>query len=298
LIVIYTYIFKLMEISFELWYLFPVSILIATVAMSSGIGGAVFFSPLFMLALKLDPMVAVGTALITELFGFSSGLIAYVKAKLIDFKLGLNLLLFSVPFAILGTVFGSEVPPDILKTIFAVGIVFIGTQLFTSWRKDEREKREAERKEEYNIQYETLLVDKQGKEYKYTICQKNMGRFFAGIGGAFVGMISVGLAELQEYHLVAKCKVPAPVAIATSVFVVVITVLVASMGHFYEFIAHADQSILNQVVNIIIFTIPGVIIGGQIGPSLQKKLPEDIMRIGVSILFVLVGGLMLITLMK
>jgi uncharacterized membrane protein YfcA len=111
-------------------------------------------------------------------------------------------------------------------------------------------------------------------------------------------MISVGLAELQEYHLVAKCKVPAPVAIATSIFVVVVTVLVASIGHFYEFIAHADNSVLNLVLNIIIFTIPGVIIGGQIGPSLQKRLPDDIMKIGVSVLFVLVGGLMLFTLMR
>lgn len=74
-----------MEISLELWYLFPLSILIATIAISSGIGGAVFFSPIFMLALKLDPTVAIGTALITELFGFSSGLIAYVKANLTAF---------------------------------------------------------------------------------------------------------------------------------------------------------------------------------------------------------------------
>ncbi len=287
-----------MELSFELWYLFPISVLIATLAMSSGIGGAVFFSPLFMLGLKLDPMVAVGTALITELFGFSSGLVAYVKARLIDYKLGLNLLLFSVPLAILGTLFGSEVPPDILKTIFAVGIVFIGTQLFTSWRKEEREKQESERREEYKTIYERLLVDKSGKEYKYTVCQKSMGRFFAGIGGAFVGLISVGLAELQEYHLVAKCKIPAPVAVATSIFVVVVTVLVASIGHFYEFIAHAENEGLNQVFNVILYTIPGVIIGGQIGPSLQKKLPEDVMKIGVSVLFIVVGGLMLFTLMK
>ena len=260
-----------MEISFELWYLLPISILVATIAMSSGIGGAVFFSPLFMLVLKLDPVVAIGTALITELFGFSSGLIAYIKAELIDYKLGINLLLFSVPFAILGAIFGKEISPDILEAIFSVGIIFIGSQLYTSWRKEEREKRETERKEEYKVHYEKLLVDKQGKEYKYTVCHKDMGRFFAAIGGAFVGMISVGLAELQEYHLVAKCKVTAPVAIATSIFVVVITVLVASVGHFYEFIVHAESTILNQVLNIIIFTIPGVIIGGQIGPALQKN---------------------------
>ena len=83
--------------------------------------------------------------------------------------------------------------------------------------KEEREKRESERKEEYKINYEKLLVDKQGNEYRYTVCHKDMGRFFAGIGGAFIGMISVGIAELQEYHLVAKCKVPVPVALADNI---------------------------------------------------------------------------------
>ena len=151
-----------MELTFEFWYLLPVSILIATIAMSSGIGGAVFFSPLFMLALKLDPTIAIGAALATELFGFTSGLVAYIKRKLIDYKLGLNLLFFSVPLAIIGTIFSSEVPPDILKAIFAVGIIFIGSQLYTSWRKEEKEKREVNSKEEFKVHYEKLLTDSSG----------------------------------------------------------------------------------------------------------------------------------------
>ncbi len=118
---------------------------------------------------------------------------------------------------------------------------------------------------------------------------------FAAIGGVFLGMISVGLAELQEYQLVARCKVPTPVAIATSVFVVVITVLVASVGHFYEF-AQEGGGVMNQVLNIVIFTIPGVIIGGQIGPKLQKTLPEDKMKVGIAMLFISVGAFMLYTL--
>ena len=48
----------------ENWWLFPVSIGIATIAMSSGIGGAVFFSPLFLLVLGLSPTIAIGSALI------------------------------------------------------------------------------------------------------------------------------------------------------------------------------------------------------------------------------------------
>ena len=117
---------------------------------------------------------------------------------------------------------------------------------------------------------------------------------FAAIGGAFLGMISVGLAELQEYQLVARCKVPTPVAIATSVFVVVITVLVASAGHFYEFFKEGPE-IMNQVLNIVAFTIPGVIIGGQIGPKLQKVVPEDKMKVSISFLFIIVGSFMLYT---
>ncbi len=60
--------------SIQYWYMFPVSIVIATIAMASGIGGATFFSPLFMLALGLPPDVAIGTGLITEVFGFASGI--------------------------------------------------------------------------------------------------------------------------------------------------------------------------------------------------------------------------------
>jgi hypothetical protein len=284
-----------MEITTEFWYLLPISIAIATTAMSSGIGGAVFFSPLFMIGLGLEPKIAIGVALTTELFGFSSGLQAYWKAKLIDFKLGFNLLLFSVPAAILGTMYGDLVSPLVLKTIFAVGIIFIGYQLYTSWRQEEKEKLETANQKQFEINHESTLTDADGNEYNYTVCNKNMGRMFAAIGGAFFGMISVGLAELQEYHLVAKCKVPTRVSVATSIFVVVVTALVASIGHFYDFVQEGGE-VFNQVINLIIFTIPGVLIGGQIGPRLQKVIPADKMKVAISFLFIGVGMFMLYTL--
>lgn len=51
-------------------YMFPISILIATTAMASGIGGATFFAPLLILALGFPPEVAIGTGLITEVQRF------------------------------------------------------------------------------------------------------------------------------------------------------------------------------------------------------------------------------------
>ena len=286
-----------MELTFDNWYLFPVSILVATTAMASGIGGAVFFSPIFLLVLKLEPTVAIGAALLTELFGFSSGFVAYARAKLIDFKVGLSLIVFSIPGAIVGVVFADSFPPIVLKTAFAVGIIFIGIQLYTSWRQEEKERLnqdiEAQGQEQHQ---ESSLTDSSGHTYHYTVCNKGMGRAFAAGGGAFLGMISVGLAELQEYHLVARCRVPSPVAIGTSIFVVICTVLVASAGHVYGFVADADATALRDVMNVVIFTIPGVLIGGQMGPWLQARLNPDIVKVTVAVLFILVGLFMLTTL--
>jgi uncharacterized membrane protein YfcA len=77
-------------------------------------------------------------------------------------------------------------------------------------------------------------------------------------------MISVGLAELQDYHLMARCRVPSPVAVATSIFVV-------------------------------LFTVPGVISGGQLGPFLQTRVNAEMVKRGVSLIFMLIGLFMLIT---
>ena len=281
--------------SIEYWYLFPISILIATIAMASGIGGAVFFSPLFMLVLKLDPAVAIGIALMTELFGFSSGVYAYWRRRLIDFKLGRRLLVFSIPAAVVGSFSTELFPAAILKTIFAVGIIFIGWQLYSSYRQGEKEGLDKQIAEGSREKSETVLIDAAGNEYRYTIANKNEGRVFAAIGGWFLGMISVGLAELQEYELLVRCRVPSPVAVGTSIFVVVVTVFIASIGHLYNFATSADSSVLTQVLASVTFNIPGVVVGGQIGPVVQARVDPDVTKVGIAFLFVAVGILMLTT---
>ena len=284
-----------MSLTIEYWYLFPISILIATIAMASGIGGAVFFSPLFMLVLKLDPAVAIGIALMTELFGFSSGVYAYWRRRLIDFKLGRRLLVFSIPAAVVGSFSTELFPAAILKTIFAVGIIFIGWQLYSSYRHGEKEGLDKQIAEQSREKSESVLIDAAGNEYRYTIANKNEGRVFAAIGGWFLGMISVGLAELQEYELLVRCRVPSPVAVGTSIFVVVVTVFIASIGHLYNFATSTDSSMLTQVLGIVTFTIPGVVVGGQIGPVVQARVNPDVTKVGIAFLFVAVGIFMLTT---
>ncbi len=75
----------------------------------------------------------------------------------------------------------------------------------------------------------------------------------------------------------------------------VVSVLVASVGHFYNFATSADSQILAQVSSIVMFTIPGVIVGGQIGPLVQARVNPDVTKAAIAFLFVAVGIFMLTT---
>ncbi len=92
-----------------------------------------------------------------------------------------------------------------------------------------------------------------------------------------------------------RCRVPSPVAVGTSIFVVVVSVLVASLGHFYNLATSADPQMLTQVQSVVMFTIPGVIVGGQLGPLVQARVNPDLVKLGIAILFIAVGILMLTT---
>jgi uncharacterized membrane protein YfcA len=108
------------------WFMLPVSTLVATDAMLGGIGGGVMFIPIFLIIFPLldpefaivGPVAAIGVALLTEAFGFSSGLIGYLRRHLIDFKVTKSLIIVAVPSAIVGSFLSQYADPDMLKIMY------------------------------------------------------------------------------------------------------------------------------------------------------------------------------------
>lgn len=277
----------------DYWFMFPISVVFATIAMASGVEGATFFTPLFILALGLPPEIAIGTGLITEVFGFSSGLFAYARKRLIDYKLGFALLTVTVPMALIGTWLTVYVPADILKTILGMGLLVVAASFLRSPKPKDIVRADAGIEEEYGGEKaETCLTTRDGEKICYTVCNRVEGRAIAGVGGLFIGMISTGLGELNGYFLLQRCRVPSRVAVASSVFVVAITALVASTGHFVNFVQTGGDT-LNTVVSLVIFTVPGVIIGGQLGPLVSSRISQHTLERALAILFILVAALML-----
>ncbi len=108
----------------------------------------------------------------------------------------------------------------------------------------------------------------------------------------FVGMISTGLGELNGYYLMQRCRVPSNVAVATSVFVVAVTALAAATGHLVQFVQIGGEA-LNTVLSLVIFTVPGVIVGGQLGASVAASIPQPVLERALGVLFLLIAALTL-----
>ena len=259
--------------------------------MIGGVGGPIFFTPLFVLVLQLPPAAGGGVALLTQFFGFLSGSIGYWKHQLIDFALGRRLLVFALPAAAAGSLMADRVSGPVLRQVFGIVSIFVAWRVYASRRDRARTAPIARRPGE--DEPSRVLVDRSGKQYRYRVCRPVEGTTFTAVGAALLGMISVGLAELQGHHLIVRCRMPTPVAVATTVFVVATAVSAASVGHMYSFMVLADEGTLSQVARILAFTVPGVLIGGQIGPWVQTRLSPDLVKLGIALLLFTVGMAML-----
>ncbi|OLS29086.1 MAG: hypothetical protein HeimC2_02810 [Candidatus Heimdallarchaeota archaeon LC_2] len=265
--------------------MFPLAIIVATIAMVLGIGGALLFSPIFLLLFPfigvdtLSPADAFGAALLTEVFGFSSRLYGYNKRKLIDFKTAKYFIVIGVPAAILGTIFKRRVTGDIIIIIFALILFILAGYTIYNKKKGKH----------FHLDYagETRkIIDIDGNEYEYIFCNQRAGGFLTSIGAFITGLMSVGIGETTTTTLRLRCNLPMRVASGTSVFVVTVVVFTSALT---DIILIGLEAVPWELV---MFTIPGVLIGGQIGPKIAVKVDSEITEKLLVIVFLVIGSLM------
>ncbi len=271
----------------ELWWILPASVLFSTIAVGSGVSGALFFSPFFMLVVGLAPVQAVGAGLLTQVFGMGNGLRSYVRAGIVDYATARWLLLGAVPSVVVGAVLADQLPSGVLKVFLGLGLVVLAGFLVLVRHAEECEPgdRALPLIEHKSRDMGTTVVKaRDGSVYTYKTCWRPPGVALAAIGGLFTGMISAGLPEISTTQLVIRCHLPARVAIATSVFTLAIVALVGAGIH-----ALAAE----PPWHVVGWSIPGVLIGSTIGSGVGKYLPGPAMEKGLGVVFGLVGGLVL-----
>lgn len=281
----------------QYWFMFPVAMCVATCAMLSGIGGAALFIPIFVIIFPLlgpeyplATSAAIGSALMTEVFGFSSGFIGYYRKRLIDFRSAVPFICVSIPVAIVGALlFGFLQEQEVLlKGAYAL-LMLILCPVILRHTPPRNVLADAADNDAVNADAEIReITGRDGTTYRFRKPRQGIiGGFFTSIGSFLTGFLGVGVGEVILPQLVKRNHVPVAVAAATSVLTVIVTIASAS---FTQIAALIEAGGLNAVPwNLVCYTIPAVIIGGQIGPLLQGRIAQRKLEKAIAILFGIIG---------
>lgn len=228
-------------------FLFPIGIVVATIALSSGISGSNFWVPINVIVLNFEPRTGFWLALCTMLFGFGSGVVKHCEQRTINPWLVCRYLMMAIPGAIVGTIIVPYFNTSLLLIGFGVFVGLYGTRLLLA--------RNAILSNDEKI---TLTI--------------------AFIGGMLKGMIATGLGKLLLPRLINRKGVSHPEAVGTVVVIVFITNIVAVLSILCneDFLASLKHD-WQQLFSIMVFVAPAVIIGGQIGPRFPTLISKEVL---------------------
>ena len=278
------------EYVFEFWWMFPTAFCVCLIATSSSVEGAVFFTPIFILlfpiiaGVQIRPVEAIFVALSTELFGFGSALIGYLRRKLTDLSIAKKVLSVSIPVAVLCGFMAHVVPEKfILGLLGSMMILLSGLMLYSFIRGMVHAPGNPGKKEPPS------RIDALGRKYWYSYKHGPFGVFWSGLGGILVGLTGIGIGELSTTTLIVRNKLPVRIAIATGIMIVALTVFPATMVHAYVF----STDDLKVHWNILFMTVPAVALGGQVSPFINNRVAGEKMKAFLSFIFIITGLLLL-----
>ncbi len=245
----------------EYWYAFPFAIFVSTFAMVTGGEGAILFTP-FFIAIGLAPQYAIGTAFITQLFGKTSGTIGYMRQGGIRWKTTFLLVLIGIPAIIAGSFLMYALKSALLQFSFGILTIIISSIMFYSLREPDNTNEKVKNKE--------LL----------------RWAWVPGIASFLTGILAIGAGTINMVLLERVLKLKIHKAVATVVATLAFTAAAGALVHAFSGGVRWD---------LAIFTISGVLIGGQLGPRLAHKMRPKWIKALFAVLTIIVGFTMCIT---
>ena len=176
----------------------------------AGMSAAAVISPMLITFLGLDPYMAVGIALSSDVLASAASAYTYYRNKNLDVKNGLIMMVIVLACTVVGSYVASLVPPAAMGNFsvfmtFLLGVKFIVRPVMTT--------KEA-----------MLQVSAKKRAIQSVICGMLIG-FICGFVGAGGGMMMLlMLTSVLGYEL--------KTAVGTSVFIMTFTALTGAISHF------------------------------------------------------------------
>ena len=226
----------------------------------AGMSAAAVISPMLITFLGMDPYMAVGIALSSDVLASAVSAYTYHKNKNLDIKNGLIMMLSVLLFTVVGSYIASLVPSTTMGGFsvfmtFLLGIKFIVRPVMTT--------KEA-----------MAQTDAKKRAVQSVICGVIIG-FICGFIGAGGGMMMLLiLTSVMGYEL--------KTAVGTSVFIMAFTALTGAVSHF-ALGGMPDPAILAMCM---LFTLVFAQIGAKIA---NHSSPATLNRV-VGVILVILGG--------
>lgn len=229
------------------WPAFPAGMVIATVVMIVGLGGGILWMPFLILFLKMDMKSAVVTSMLIQIAGTGSGAAAYLGQNKVDIRLGLLMLVFAVPGILLGTFISHHTAPANVELVLGILTTATAFLFVSSGHKylDTGNER-AEIRKAYKYSWSVALI---------------------AVGS---GMLSTNVGEWLIPVMRNKLSLKMSNSVATCIFITCGISVIGSLSHLFAG-GRPDLS-------VVMWGIPGVIIGGQIGPQVSKRIDERLLK--------------------
>ena len=229
------------------WLALPTGICIATIVTIVGFGGGILWMPFLLIALRLDPDTAILTSLLIQTAGTASGSVAYIRRKRTDNRLALLLLAIAVPGVALGAHIAHRLSLSHIELV--IGLISLTTALlFVSvnhpYHEEGRDR----------VEIRTALRHS----------------WIASLMAVASGMLTINIGEWLVPILQKKMLLKMSHAIATCVLITFGISLIGALIHLMMASSPNHRALL--------WAVPGVLIGGQIGPRVITKIDERVLK--------------------
>lgn len=250
------------------WTALPTGLVIATLATLAGFGGGILWMPYLILVASLEPAQAVVTSLVIQVAGMGSGSVAVIRAKKADLRLALCLSACAFVGVPVGVWLSRLISAD--SVVFLLGVFSLAVALVFVYTQDD---------------FENSLVK------RVPLSQTVPYLWLATGFSVLTGLLSMGVGDFLVPILRSRLRLNMESAMASCLIVMALNAALAAVLHLMMGERFA--------VGLVLWAIPGVILGGQVGPRLAGRIPEDTLKelfiyglslAGIHMIFNLPGG--------
>jgi len=248
-----------------------------TIGSLVGFGGGVFIVPgLLLLGTTfagleyITPQIAVGTSLVVIIFTATAATLSYTVQKKVDFKAGLYFFLASGPGSVIGAYLNQFLNVKMFHFVFGIFLLFILYYLSKN-----KKLRAVHMK--WHITNTIQHSDGTSQEYGYHLWVAFLICFTVGL---IQGLLGIGGGSLLVPAMILLFWYPPHIAVATSMFVILLSSLMGSASHIY--LNHVDWSLL-------LWLAPSAYFGGKLGANLALRLSEQKVTIVLRVLLLLLA---------